>query len=104
MRVACRTEELAIKVDDDGVGGADPVGSGIVGLQDRVEALGGGLHLESVPGEGTRLRASLSLFSPSCAPPAALGLALHRRLGSRGAGLWSAQWEARARRFSVRSR
>jgi signal transduction histidine kinase len=43
-----------VVVSDDGVGGAEPVhGSGLVGLADRVEALGGRLHLESPPGRGT---------------------------------------------------
>lgn len=47
---------LTISVRDDGVGGADPVaGSGIVGLQDRVRALGGRFHLDSPPGVGTHL-------------------------------------------------
>src|SRR5262249_37442725 len=45
---------------DDGIGGANPVpGSGLVGLADRVEALGGRLHIESPPGRGTRLTAEI---------------------------------------------
>jgi signal transduction histidine kinase len=41
-------------VRDDGVGGADPGrGSGLVGLKDRVEALGGTFSLHSPPGGGT---------------------------------------------------
>lgn len=47
---------LAIKVSDDGIGGADPLGgSGIVGLQDRVRALDGRFRLDSPPGQGTKL-------------------------------------------------
>jgi signal transduction histidine kinase len=47
-------------VRDDGVGGAEPVpGSGLVGLADRVEALGGRLHIESPPGHGTQLTAEI---------------------------------------------
>jgi signal transduction histidine kinase len=46
---------------DDGVGGADDEGSGLRGLADRVEALGGGLLLESPAGGGTRLRAEIPL-------------------------------------------
>ena len=46
--------ELAIR--DDGVGGADPSrGSGLIGLSDRVQALGGGLELASPVGLGTSL-------------------------------------------------
>jgi signal transduction histidine kinase len=45
---------LVIQVTDDGAGGADPRrGSGLRGLRDRVEALGGRLMLESPPGAGT---------------------------------------------------
>ena len=52
---------LTVKVLDDGVGGADEEGSGLRGLADRVEALGGTLALESPPGRGTRLVARLPL-------------------------------------------
>ena len=46
-------DRLLIEVADDGVGGADhSKGSGLLGLEDRVAALGGRLHVESVPGEG----------------------------------------------------
>ena len=51
---------LVVEVSDDGVGGADPVnGSGLVGLADRVAALGGQFTVESPPGEGTRIVAHL---------------------------------------------
>jgi signal transduction histidine kinase len=63
-RVAVRAEHrgarLAIAIDDDGVGGADPGrGSGLRGLADRVEALGGTLSVDSPQGGGTRLRAEI---------------------------------------------
>ena len=49
-----------VDVSDDGVGGADPArGSGLRGLADRVEALGGALVVESPPGAGTRLHAEI---------------------------------------------
>src|ERR1700758_928255 len=52
---------------DDGRGGAAPAGgSGLVGLKDRVDALGGHLWLHSPPGTGTTLQAELPL---SQAPP-----------------------------------
>jgi len=45
-----------VEVEDDGVGGADPGrGTGLRGLADRVEALGGTLTVDSPPGRGTRL-------------------------------------------------
>jgi signal transduction histidine kinase len=53
-------ERLALQVDDDGVGGANPTrGSGLAGLADRVAALGGRLDIASSPGKGTRIRAEL---------------------------------------------
>jgi signal transduction histidine kinase len=57
-----RDGNLLLSVRDDGVGGADGArGSGIVGLNDRVEAIGGSLHVESRPGEGTQVVAQLPL-------------------------------------------
>ena len=51
---------LVVAIADDGAGGADPArGSGLRGLADRVEALGGRLRVESPPGAGTRLEAEL---------------------------------------------
>jgi signal transduction histidine kinase len=53
---------LRLSIDDDGDGGADPArGSGIIGLIDRVDALGGKLTLRSPPGEGTALVIELPL-------------------------------------------
>ena len=49
-----------VVVSDDGVGGAEPnSGSGLVGLADRVEALGGRLRVDSPPGRGTRITAEI---------------------------------------------
>jgi glucose-6-phosphate-specific signal transduction histidine kinase len=43
-------------------GGADPAeGSGLLGLRDRVEAIGGAMHLTSPPGAGTSVRVDLPL-------------------------------------------
>jgi signal transduction histidine kinase len=50
---------LHLSVRDDGVGGADPGGSGLTGLRDRAEALGGVLHLTSPPGRGTSVEVKL---------------------------------------------
>jgi signal transduction histidine kinase len=54
---------LRLSVADDGVGGADPRGSGLVGIHDRVEAMGGALTVESRPGRGTRLAVELPIGS-----------------------------------------
>jgi signal transduction histidine kinase len=60
VRVAHREGELCVEVEDDGKGGADPSqGSGLRGLADRVGALDGSLEVDSVPGRGTTIRASL---------------------------------------------
>ena len=54
--------DLRVAVQDDGVGGADPArGSGLVGLTDRVEALGGRLTLRSPAAGGTTLSVDLPL-------------------------------------------
>lgn len=56
VRARRRNGLLVIEVEDDGVGGAQAVnGSGLRGLADRVEALGGTLCVESPPGRGTRV-------------------------------------------------
>jgi signal transduction histidine kinase len=46
---------LSLSVHDDGVGGANPNGSGLSGLRERAEALGGTFSLTSAPGHGTRI-------------------------------------------------
>jgi signal transduction histidine kinase len=54
-----------VRVRDDGRGGANPTGgSGLVGLADRVEALGGRLSTHSPPGVGTTLHVLLPLTPP----------------------------------------
>lgn len=62
IRTAIRDGWLHLSVHDDGVGGADPArGSGLIGLTDRVEALGGTIRINSPPGLGTHLRAELPI-------------------------------------------
>ncbi|HMD92780.1 MAG TPA: GAF domain-containing protein [Trebonia sp.] len=57
---------LLVRVRDDGRGGADlSQGSGLVGLRDRVEALGGGLSMHDSPGEGTTLEVRIPLSGGS---------------------------------------
>jgi signal transduction histidine kinase len=53
---------LDVVVSDDGAGGADhAAGTGLVGLNERVEALGGEFVVDSAPGAGTRVHARLPL-------------------------------------------
>jgi signal transduction histidine kinase len=61
---------LRVSVRDDGVGGADSArGSGIVGLKDRVEALGGRLSLHSPRGAGTFMRVELPFAAADGSTP-----------------------------------
>jgi PAS domain S-box-containing protein len=52
---------LCVEVRDDGIGGADPDGHGLVGLGDRATALGGRMQVKSPLGSGTLLSATLPL-------------------------------------------
>ncbi len=64
VRLARCNEHLEIEVHDDGVGGARlDRGTGLRGIADRVDALGGRLHLHSPPGSGTVLRAEIPCVS-----------------------------------------
>jgi signal transduction histidine kinase len=61
--IVARIEDgmLRVEVRDDGVGGASPDGTGLVGLQDRVEALGGTIKIDSSAGSGTCVVATLPI-------------------------------------------
>jgi PAS domain S-box-containing protein len=60
VRVVAGDEWVVVEVSDDGVGGADPAGgTGLRGLADRIEALGGSLEVVSPAGAGTSLRAKI---------------------------------------------
>jgi signal transduction histidine kinase len=52
-------ERLELDIRDDGVGGADPAGSGLAHILDRVSALDGEAVIDSPPGRGTWIRASI---------------------------------------------
>jgi signal transduction histidine kinase len=65
VQIAVDGRALRVMVRDGGRGGADPAeGSGLVGLRDRVEAIGGTMQLASAPGAGTSLSAELPLVTP----------------------------------------
>jgi signal transduction histidine kinase len=60
LRVQGDDSALTLSIRDDGIGGADPSrGTGITGLKDRVEALGGTISVLSPPGHGTTLHVRL---------------------------------------------
>ena len=64
IRVEAVEGILTVQVSDDGVGGADSRGSGLTGIRDRVEAVGGTLAVHSPPGSGTVLTARLPPGDP----------------------------------------
>ena len=66
LSVQAQNGVLDLVLSDNGIGGADPArGSGLVGLKDRVEALGGTMTIVSPPGAGTSLHVGLPIDLPS---------------------------------------
>jgi signal transduction histidine kinase len=66
VSVDAADEALLVSVNDDGIGGADPGrGTGLIGLQDRVAALGGTLALHSPVRIGTRVDVRMPIGDPS---------------------------------------
>jgi signal transduction histidine kinase len=62
VHVDLEADEVSVRLSirDDGVGGADPAGgSGLLGLTDRVQAIGGTLEIASPVGNGTSLRVTI---------------------------------------------
>jgi signal transduction histidine kinase len=67
VSVSLRVERdlLVLSIVDDGIGGANPSGrSGLTGLRDRIEALGGEFRIESPPGRGTRIDVQIPTLLP----------------------------------------
>ncbi|WP_312034250.1 GAF domain-containing protein [Actinoplanes sp. TBRC 11911] len=57
---------LTLRIRDDGIGGADPTrGTGLLGLRDRVQALGGSFDLRSPPDQGTTIACLIPLRGPN---------------------------------------
>ena len=66
LRAHATDDSLDLLISDDGIGGADSrKGSGLIGLKDRIEALGGRMQVASPPGGGT----SLDISIPHAATP-----------------------------------
>lgn len=65
VRGQAKDDVLSLSIIDDGIGGADfGKGSGLIGLRDRVEALGGRMRIVSPAGRGTSLDVTIPLDSP----------------------------------------
>jgi signal transduction histidine kinase len=66
VELQAQQETLRLAIRDDGVGGADPAqGSGLIGLRDRIDALGGRLEVTSPIGGGTTLLIQVPIESQS---------------------------------------
>jgi signal transduction histidine kinase len=61
VHLSVEEDRFQLQIGDDGVGGADPSGTGLRGLRDRVDALDGVLEVDSPPGGGTTVRIELPL-------------------------------------------
>jgi len=68
VQAALRDGELSLEIEDDGKGfdpaavpAAEGSGWGLLGMRERVEMLGGALHVDSAPGKGTHIRLSVPL-------------------------------------------
>jgi signal transduction histidine kinase len=65
VRGQAKDDVLSLSISDDGIGGADfGKGSGLIGLRDRVEALGGRMRIVSPAGSGTSLDVTIPLDGP----------------------------------------
>jgi PAS domain S-box-containing protein len=76
VTASVRDGMLDVRIRDDGIGGADPAGHGLVGMKDRVAALGGRLEIASAAGRGTCVAATLPL--PRRAPQGLTGAGTRR--------------------------
>ena len=56
--------QVSLRIDDDGRGGAIVPGNGLCGMRERIEALGGKLRVDAMPGQGTRVEIVLPLPAP----------------------------------------
>ena len=69
VRARVENETLLVEVRDNGVGGADPAGHGLVGLADRATALGGRFQVERLASGGTLVAATLPLTAADDGEP-----------------------------------
>ena len=91
VEVTAEQGMLRVRVRDDGRGGADfSRGSGLAGLRDRVEAVGGRISLHSPPGAGTTAEIGLPLRAPAFLEGEAMPVSAEQRLPAPGGqGHWT---------------
>jgi signal transduction histidine kinase len=73
IRLAGGDRTVTFEVTDDGSGfdpARTPLGTGVQGMRDRLEALGGTFEIDSSPGAGTTVRGTITVINLSEAPPA----------------------------------
>lgn len=56
-------QQVSLRIDDDGRGGAIVPGNGLCGMRERIESLGGKLRVDAMPGQGTRVEVTLPLLA-----------------------------------------
>jgi signal transduction histidine kinase len=70
LRISLVRDVLHVRIADNGVGGArEGPGSGLEGLRDRVESVGGSFTVVSAPTRGTHIHAAIPLTSPATGVP-----------------------------------
>jgi signal transduction histidine kinase len=91
VEVTAEQGMLRVRVSDDGLGGADfSRGSGLAGLRDRVEAVGGRISLRSQPGAGTAVEIGLPLRAPAFLEGEAMPVSAEQRPPAPGGqGHWT---------------
>jgi two-component system sensor histidine kinase DesK len=57
-------QQVSLKIEDDGRGGAIVPGNGLCGMRERIESLGGKLRVEAMPGQGTQIEIVLPMSVP----------------------------------------
>jgi two-component system sensor histidine kinase DesK len=67
-------DDVVLRIDDDGRGGAIAPGNGLCGMRERIEALGGRLRVDSAPRRGTRVEARLPLPKAELAAAATIAV------------------------------
>ncbi|MEO7934887.1 MAG: ATP-binding protein, partial [Dokdonella sp.] len=60
VRLESSSGEFRLCIDDDGRGGSINAGNGLIGMRERVEALGGRLRIDSVRGKGTKIEVTMA--------------------------------------------